>query len=105
MGRPRSPKVVVHLHSEASSKPESVTLKLSLPPEVKRVLLVEALGRNCTVGDVVAELVRSSPRRFVLQDRGVRSARTEVPSEPETPASLQLRGESAPYGADSSEVA
>jgi hypothetical protein len=47
-------------------------VKLSLDREVLRLLRLEAFGRDCSLGQVVEELVRSSPRRFVLTDRGVR---------------------------------
>jgi hypothetical protein len=54
------------------TKPERVKLKLSLDRETVRLLRLEAFGRDCPVGLVVDELVRSTPQRFVLTDRGSR---------------------------------
>ncbi len=105
MARPRSSKVIVHVTSEAVSKPETVVLKITVPLEVKRVLQIEALGRDCSVGAVVAELVKGSPRRFVLSERGAKPLRPEVPSEPESQPALLVRGDPWPMAPDSSEVA
>jgi hypothetical protein len=53
-------------------KPELVKVKLTLDRETARLLRLEAFGRDCSLGQVVQDLVRSSPRRFVLTDRGVK---------------------------------
>jgi hypothetical protein len=52
-----------------ATKPQGVTLKVTVDPETARLLKLEAFGRDCSLGLVVTELVRNSPRRFVLTDR------------------------------------
>lgn len=74
-------------------KPERVTVKLSLDRETARVLKLEAFGRDVGLGVVVAELVRSAPRRFVLVDR------SKVSSVPEGPATSDGTGPTGPASA------
>ena len=55
-------------------------LKLSLDPQTVRLLRLEAFGRDCTLSQVITEMVRSIPRRFVLTDRGTKgTVGTETP--------------------------
>lgn len=46
-----------------------VKVKLSLDRETLRLIRLEAFGRDCPLGQVVEDLVKASPRRFVLTDR------------------------------------
>lgn len=98
-------RVTVVLRADQVNKPETVTLKITVPAEVARVLKVEALGRNGTVGQVVAELVESTPRRFVLSERGRQTRRAEGSQGDLAPGPVLARGDPGPYGPGSSEVA
>jgi hypothetical protein len=51
------------------AQPETVKLKITLDRETARLLRLEAFGRDCSLGQVITELVKSSPRRFILVDR------------------------------------
>jgi hypothetical protein len=90
--RSKGSRVTVVLREEASSAVETVTLKITVPVETKRILQIEALGRGCSLGDVVAELVRSVPRRWVLSERGRGSRDPSVPSAEDGPG-LSLAGD------------
>jgi hypothetical protein len=82
---------------------EKIKLKVTLGRETVRLLRLEAFGRDCSLGQVVEELVRSSPRRFVLVDRGVKghqdldgsrdSTPTNSPAAPGTSRTLGLLSE------------
>jgi hypothetical protein len=99
MAKTRGQRVTVVVRSaEETARPESVTLKLTVPADVARILKVEALGRNCTVGDVVAELVRLAPRRFVLQDRGRQDSRPGGAQVQSGPGLSSAAGDSGPVG-------
>lgn len=84
---------------EGPVKPERVKLKLSLDRETVRLLRLEAFGRDVPVGLVVDELVRSTPQRFVLTDRGSRGAGGTRAAEGHGPLeSPGPRGESRALG-------
>jgi hypothetical protein len=70
MARSQSSKGPKGSSGNSPQKPETVKLKLTLDRETARLLRLEAFGRDCSLGQVVVDLVRSSPRRFVLTDRG-----------------------------------
>lgn len=80
----------------ASGKPAVVILKLTLDRDVARLLRLEAFGRDCSLGRVVEDLVRASPRRFVLTDRSKGLVVAEGSSVPDARAS---EGASRPAGA------
>jgi hypothetical protein len=65
-------KVSRGISSGSSKKAETVKLKLTLDRETVRLLKLEAFGRDCSLSEVVASMVASIPRRFVLTDRGTR---------------------------------
>ena len=67
---------------ESPNKATRIKVKLSLSIEAHRVLGLEAFGRGVSLGQVVEELIRSSPRRFVLVDRGRGSQGTIGAEEP-----------------------
>jgi len=80
-------------------KPETVKLKVSVDRETARLLRLEAFGRDCSLGQVVTDLVRSSPRRFVLVDRGVKGASGSDGSNGPMALNVQeARGEARPLG-------
>lgn len=58
---------------------KNVALQLKLPPEVKRWLEVQALGRGINVSALVVELVRQQPTEFVLSKRGQGAAAEPKP--------------------------
>lgn len=96
MARTRAPKVQKSPVDLASSKPDVVTLKLSVDRETARLLRLEAFGRDCSLGALVTELVRNAPRRFVLTDR---SKGSNVPAVSESPEDRSSEGPSrAPGG-------
>jgi hypothetical protein len=105
MARSKDSRVTVVVRSEAAEKPPMVTLKITVPAEVASILRVEALGRKGTVGQYVAELVETTPRRFVLSDRGKQAKRTEVPSEEPVQSPLLVRGAAGPYSTIDPEAA
>jgi hypothetical protein len=74
-------------------KPAKVKLKLSLDRETVRLLKLEAFGRDCPIGQVLDDLVRATPRRFVLTDRGPRSS-----AAPESPGQAPAEGPSRARG-------
>jgi hypothetical protein len=51
----------------AGKSSETVQIKFTVDRETADVLKVEALGRGCSIGQYVEELVKGSPRRFVLE--------------------------------------
>jgi hypothetical protein len=80
-------------------KPETVKLKVSVDRETARLLRLEAFGRDCSVGQVIAEMVRATPRRFVLVDRGVKGANGVDGLAGSSGQNVQeARGEARPLG-------
>lgn len=77
-------------------KPQAVTLKITVDRETARLLRLEAFGRDVSLGLVVAEMVRNTPRRFVLMDRAKGSVGAEGPGHPE---GRPAEGGSRPPGA------
>jgi hypothetical protein len=82
----------------SSGKPDVVKLKLTLPREVARLIRLEAFGRDCSLGRVVEELVRSSPRRFYLVDRSKGSPGAEAPASPPAEATQRPRSDPITLG-------
>ncbi len=80
------------------SRPETVTLKITLPREVARLLKVEAFGRDVSLGRVVEDLVKAAPKRFSIIDRGSRSQGVEGPSHPSIPGGSSARGDHGTLG-------
>ena len=97
-GRSKGSKVSKVPGSEAPIKPDTVVLKLTVSRETARVLRLEAFGRDCSLGQVVADLLRSSPRRFVLTERSRGSAGPVEPLDPVVPGLSLVCGESGPEG-------
>lgn len=62
--------------------PARRSLKVSLDPETVRVLKVECLGRECTYGALLDELVRSMPRGYILSARAKGLVGTEGQPDP-----------------------
>lgn len=60
-----------------SHKPETVKLKISVDRETARLIRLEAFGRDVSLGQVVTDMVRATPRRFILQDRAKGSQGSE----------------------------
>jgi len=80
-----------------------VLLKLRLDEETADRLKLEAHGRKLSVSQVVAELIRSTPKRFVLVDRGAKGS--IGPADPPLRAVSEDpsgQGASGTHGADSS---
>jgi hypothetical protein len=93
------------LRPGGDSKPENVTLKITVPREVARLIRLQAFGLDCSLGQVVAEWSRLAPRRFILQDRGrasVGAEGTPPPTPSETPG---LHQATRPLGIASQDVA
>ncbi len=79
-------------------RPDVVKLKLSLDRETARLLRLEAFGRDCSLGQVVAELVKAVPRRFVLVDRARGTQAAEATGSPSPPGSQEPRGGPPAFG-------
>jgi hypothetical protein len=77
-----------------------VVLKVSVPAEVAKALRLEAVGRACTVSQVIERMVALAPTRFVLTER---SRGAGGPKGQESPSAAP--GEVLPFGPVSSEVA
>jgi hypothetical protein len=98
MARVKGSKGVEGSKPHGPARPDSVKLKLSIDRETARLLRLEAFGRDCSLGQVVTELVRASPRRFVLTDRLKGSAGPEVPGQDRPEGSQRPRGEAGAFG-------
>jgi hypothetical protein len=89
MARPKGTKGASGPSQVAPIKADVVKLKLTVSREVARQLRVEALGRDLSLGDLVADLLRSSPRRFVLSER---SKGSQGPQDSPGPRLLEVGG-------------
>jgi hypothetical protein len=80
-------------------KQDLVKVKLTLGRETARLLRLEAFGRDVSLGQVVEDLVRSSPRRFVLVDRGVKGSQGIEGSDGSRHSTAQSpQGDARPLG-------
>ena len=80
---PKTPRVPRVTPEGQSASGDQVRLKITVGRETARLLKLEAFGQESTVGQIVENLVRACPRRFVLVDR---SKAVSAPSAPATPS-------------------
>lgn len=81
-----------------AQKPDSVKLKITVDRETARLIRLEAFGRDVSLGQVVTDMVRAYPRRFVLMDRNKGAQGSEGQANGPGPGPSSARGDGGPLG-------